>query len=117
MTKMMKVLMFCLVLFLPLSGYASDDGLGRLIVGCFHPTASYESIELFSRYPQIDEKNPREEVSGRVWFRGGLTGNPYYMKFTLYARLKGQGVQMRIIPDEDTAPFPPNPACYLSDWW
>lgn len=121
MNKTMKVLMFCLVLFLPLPSYAAvintdipvgedKDLVGSAITSCFHPTASYSSID-------VPDSIPYEGTTGTVRFRGGFTGNLYSMNFTIYTRHNNGQTQLRIEPGSDSAPFPPNPACRMRDWF
>lgn len=120
MNKTTKNFVFCLALFLPLLTSAAtvatriDDDVGASIVKCFHPTAAYESID--DMYFPTPSNDSYDQVDGKVRFRGGFTGNPYYMKFTFYARLNNGKLQFRIEPGMDTAPFPPNPSCRFRDW-
>jgi hypothetical protein len=123
MNKTMKVFVFCLALFLPISSHARrpDDnfiqGMGAVISACFHPTARYESIDL-PYFPEFGDK--QTEVAGTIYFYGGFTGNSYYMSFVMQGRSIENPTrfqpQFRIIPQSDTAPFPPNPSCAFRDW-
>jgi hypothetical protein len=121
MNKTIKVFVFCLAFLLPASSYAGRpdarfiDGMGAMISACFHPTARYGSIDL-PYFPEISTE--QTEGEGRIYFYGGITGNSYFMSFIMQSREIKNPVrwQFRIIPQSDTAPFPPNPSCAFRDW-
>jgi len=114
---MKRMLILAFVFFMTITSYASDDDrMGYEILRCFHPTGSYESITLEQVPSDYSLKNKSVELNGKVRFRGGFSGNPYYMKFIFHLRFVNNALEYRIEPTVDTAPFPPNPRCYLRGW-
>lgn len=93
-----------------------NDDMGASIVKCFHPTAAYESIEMDNKNLHFSSSGDTIIFDGKVRFRGGFTGNPYYMKFSMEMRKAGNDMEVRIIPGVDTAPFPPSPNCSYRHW-
>ena len=92
---------------------ADSADLGFSILKCFHPTADFVRAEIGS--PHADEFG-RTASDGRINFRGGLTGSSYFMTFVIHYRVVDGDPQLRVTPNTDTAPFPPNPSCRLRDW-
>jgi len=116
---MKRILVIVVMLFsvITLSQADTDtDRMGYEILKCFHPTGSYESITMESVPSDYSLKNKSIELNGKVRFRGGFSGNPYYMKFIFHLRYVNGQMEYRIEPTVDTAPFPPNPRCYLRGW-
>lgn len=112
-----NILIVLSMIFFPsmVRGEIDKDDLGVFITKCFHPTAVYQSIEI-SEFSNPTSSTPTE-TTGKVRFKGGFTGNSYYMKFTIYARLNDGKRQLKVEPGVDSAIFPPNPKCQLRDWF
>ena len=55
------------------------DELGYAILKCFHPTGIYVSTTMYQDSLKI--KNGIMKTKGKINYKGGFSGNRYYMKF------------------------------------
>jgi hypothetical protein len=83
--------------------FADDTALGARISGCFHPTGRFVSASISGG-------------KGSINFKGGFSGTPYRMTFSLERKSDGGRNMVRVTPIDDDAPFPPNPKCSLRNW-
>jgi hypothetical protein len=91
----------------------SKEDLGANILSCFHPTGRFRSVAIGDPYKN---GNGQTAADGRVNFLGALTDNRYHMDFTMQLRKVDGKLEFRVVPGEDTAPFPPAPNCRLRSW-
>lgn len=95
-----------------LPAHADDDDWGMAFLKCFHPTGKYDRIKLEA--PQ--QVAGHWGRNGRIFFRGGLSGSTYFMRFLWESRQVEGKWEHKVTPTEDTAPFKPHPNCRFRNW-
>ena len=101
---------------LSLPSYADDgdeDEIASSILSCFHPSADYRGVEMGQMYSKPGGK---QAVDGVLHFAGGFSGNRYTMNFTIVFREVDGEKEFKVVPGEDTAPFPPSQNCRFRAW-
>lgn len=96
----------------PLNVYADETETGAKILSCFHPVSKFSSADLGSPY----SSDGYTVVDGIVNFLGYWSDNRYHMKFTILIREVNGSQEFRVVPGEDTAPFPPDEDCRIRSW-
>jgi hypothetical protein len=96
----------------PMVVRADNTEVGAEILTCFHPMSRFSSAELGATY----QDNGYTALNGVVNFLGVWTDNRYHMRFKLLTRVVDGAQEFRVIPGEDTAPFPPDEDCRFRSW-
>jgi hypothetical protein len=92
---------------------ADAAGWGYEILKCFHPTADFVRVSSGDLYT---DANGRRAADGRIDFRGGYSGNSYFMTFVVHVKTEDKDTMIRVTPISDNAPFAPNPSCMYREW-
>jgi len=101
--------LLAVVVAIPANAGPKED-MGASILSCFHPTGRFRSIDAGEEYKN---GNGYSAIDGRIDFLGGFTDSRYRMNFTLTRRKVDGKNEFKVVPGEDTAPFPPSPNCRL----